>query len=154
MDRYSTCAALDTGRRDESAPAVTPSTQQPLELILARNLMSSLDIPSFLVDNAGMLVFYNDSAGDLLGKRFEEIGRRTLPEWNEDHRPFEQDGRELPTEELPFTIAVRESRPVHKRFQVRPDGGAAVEIEASAVPLSGADGCQGAIVVFWPVEGP
>ena len=128
-------------------------SNQPLELILARNLMSSLAIPSFLVDNAGMLVFYNAAAGELLGKRFEEIGRRSLAEWSADHAPFEQDGREIPTEDLPFTIAVRESRPVHRRFQLRADGGPPMEIESSAVPLAGASGCQGAIVVFWPVSG-
>jgi PAS domain-containing protein len=124
---------------------------QPLELILARNLMSSLTIPSFLVDSEGMLVFYNAAAGELLGKRFEEIGRRSLPEWSADHAPFEENGREIPTEELPFTIAVRESRPAHKCFQISPDGGAPVDIEASAFPLAGANGSQGAIVVFWPV---
>ena len=50
-------------------------TQKPIELILARNLMSSLSTPAFLVDEGGMLIFYNEAAGSLLGKRFEEIGR-------------------------------------------------------------------------------
>ena len=32
--------------------------QQPLELILARNLMSSLSTPALLVDTTGVLVFF------------------------------------------------------------------------------------------------
>jgi PAS domain-containing protein len=125
------------------------SAQQPLELILARNLIASLAIPAFLVDEEETLVFYNPSAGELLRERFEELGRRSVAGWSSEH--FRRDGEPIPPEELPFTLAVRERRPVHKRFGVRPDGGEHVEIEASAVPLIGADGCQGAIIVFWPV---
>ena len=51
-----------------------PEAQRPLELILARNLMSALSTPAFLVDEGGVLVFYNEAAGTLLGKRFEELG--------------------------------------------------------------------------------
>ena len=45
------------------------ATQKPLELILARNLMSALSTPAFLVDEGGILVFYNEAAGRLLGRR-------------------------------------------------------------------------------------
>ena len=33
--------------------------QKPIELILARNLISSLSTPAFLVDEGGVLIFYN-----------------------------------------------------------------------------------------------
>ena len=36
--------------------------------------MSALSTPAFLVDQGGVLVFYNEAAGILLGKRFEELG--------------------------------------------------------------------------------
>ena len=133
----------------ETNPPDVQLTQQPLELILARNLIASLDIPAFLVDEHETLVFYNPSAGELLGKRFEELGRRSVTEWGAEQ--FERDGGPISPEELPFSVAVREARPVHQRFGVRPDGGAHIEIEASAVPLVGADTCRGAIIVFWPV---
>ena len=48
--------------------------QQPVEFILARGLMSNLTTPAFLVDAAGVVVFFNDAAGELLGIRFEEAG--------------------------------------------------------------------------------
>ena len=50
------------------------ASQKPLELILARNLMSALSTPAFLVDEGGILVFYNEAAGMLLGKSWEELG--------------------------------------------------------------------------------
>ena len=55
--------------------------QKPIELILARNLMSSLSTPAFLVDEGGILIFYNEAAGSLLGRRFEELGKVGPEEW-------------------------------------------------------------------------
>jgi PAS domain-containing protein len=46
--------------------------QKPLELILARNFLTSLSTPAFLVDRTGALLFYNEAAGALLGSSFEE----------------------------------------------------------------------------------
>ena len=40
--------------------------QKPLELILARNFLTSLSTPAFLVDESGALIFYNEAAGALL----------------------------------------------------------------------------------------
>ena len=48
--------------------------QRPIELILARNLLSTISTAAFLVDRAGDIVYFNDGAGELLGRRFEETG--------------------------------------------------------------------------------
>src|SRR4051812_36033699 len=45
--------------------------QKPLELILARNFLTSLSTPAFLVDRSGALIFYNEAAGAMLGISFE-----------------------------------------------------------------------------------
>ena len=50
--------------------------QRPLELILARNFLTSLSTPAFLVDEGGGIVFYNEAAGGLLGISFEEFGQK------------------------------------------------------------------------------
>src|SRR5947207_14550257 len=65
-------------------------SQQPVELIMARNLLSSLSTPAFLVDEDGVLVFYNDAAGALLGKRFEEMGRMRPDEWGTQFGPVDR----------------------------------------------------------------
>ena len=46
------------------------SAQRPLELILARNLLSALSTPAVLVNHQGDVLFYNEAAGALLGRRF------------------------------------------------------------------------------------
>jgi len=125
-------------------------TQRPLELILARNLMSALSTPAFLVDEGGLLVFYNEAAGMLLGKRFEEVGTVGADEWGAMFGPFDEGGEPIPYDELPLVAAVRDGRPAHAEFEIRSTDGTMHEVEASAFPILTAHGTRGAIAVFWP----
>jgi PAS domain S-box-containing protein len=128
------------------------SAQKPLELILARNLMSSLSTPAFLVDEDGELVFYNEAAGNLLGKRFEEVGKMSAEEWGTAFGPFDKKNRPIPFEELPLVIALRNGRPAHANFKIRSLDGSEHQIEVSAMPIVAAGGSRGAMAVFWPVD--
>ena len=143
-----------------TGPAVAPPTpyapfvaaaQKPLELILARNFMSSLSTPAFLVDEEGMLVFYNEAAGKLLGRRFEEVGKMGPEEWGRAFGPLDANGRPMAFEELPLTIALRNGRPAHSRFRIRSLDGGDHEIEVSAMPILTAEGARGAMAVFWSI---
>ena len=125
-------------------------TQRPLELILARNLMSALSTPAFLVDEGGVLVFYNEAAGALLGKRYEELGTVGPEEWGSLFGPFDEGGKPIPYEDLPLVVAVRNGRPAHADFEIRSADGAHHTVEVSAFPILTAHGSQGAIAVFWP----
>ncbi len=130
--------------------------QKPIELILARNLMSSLSTPAFLVDEGGVLIFYNEAAGSLLGRRYEELGKVGPDEWGSLFGPFDDAGEPLPYDELPLVVAVRNGRPAHASFRIRTADGAMQAIEASAFPILTAHGSQGAIALFWPTgsDGP
>lgn len=125
--------------------------QKPIELIHARNLMGSLSTPAVLVDADAELVYYNDAAGLLLGRRFEETGPRPALEWGAEFGPFDEDGNPMEIEALATTVALRKGRPAHGRFHMRAVGGESHEIESSAVPLEGSDGFRGAMIFFWPV---
>lgn len=124
-------------------------TSQPLELILARNLISEITLAAFLVDPEGRLVFFNDAAGELVGRRFEEVGRLRQEEWASEFGPFDQFGKVLPHEDLPLSVALRDGLPAHDRFRMAARDEELVEVDVSALPLATADGFQGAIVVFW-----
>jgi PAS domain-containing protein len=132
---------------------VSDVSQKPLELILARNLMSALSTPAFLVDEGGILVFYNEAAGMLLGKRFEELGTVGPQEWGSLFGPFDDAGEPIPYDELPLVVAVRNGRPAHADFSIRAADGALHRVEASAFPILTPHGSQGAIAVFWPAAG-
>ena len=125
--------------------------EQPLELILARNLISIISLGAFLVDVEGAIVFFNDAAADIIGVRFEERGRIARPEWNAELGPLDEQGRALPTERLPLAIALRAGRPGYGRFYIRAEHGL-VHVVAAALPLVGPAGNHGALVVFWPLD--
>ena len=124
---------------------------QPLELILARNLVSIVSLAAFLVDVEGRIVFYNDAAAEILGSPFEEVGTMTREAWNARYGPFDEHGVPLPATELPLTLAIREGRPAYARLRI---GGARglIEVEAGALPLTGPAGYHGAMIFFWVVD--
>jgi PAS domain-containing protein len=128
--------------------------QQPLELILARNLLACVSTPGFLVDAEGVVVFYNEAAGELLGKRFEEAGRMPPEEWGTAFGPVDEQGEPIPFERLPLTIALRQGRQAHDRFQIHSLRGDKHDIEVSALPLVSTDGgFRGALTFFWRSPG-
>jgi PAS domain-containing protein len=129
----------------------TPA-QKPLELILARNFLSSLSTPAFLVNRPGDIVFYNEAAGVLLGRRFDEGGPMPAQEWVSTFGPFGDDGSPLPVEYQPLTAALRANRPAHADHRIRSADGSDHEVEVSAIPIVGADRFVGAMVFFWPVH--
>ncbi len=131
---------------------VSTVTQRPLELILARNLMSALSTPAFLVDEGGVLVFYNEAAGTLLGKRYEELGTVGPEEWGNLFGPFDGEGEPIPYDDLPLVRAVRAGRPAHAELTVRSTDGTQHEVEVSAFPILTAHGSQGGIAIFWPKQ--
>ena len=125
------------------------SAQKPLELILARNLLASISTPAFLVGEEGRLLFYNDAAAALLGRRFEETGTMTAQEWTTEFGPFDEDDRPIPYDEISLVMAVREGRPAHGIFRIAA-ADQIREIAASAIPIVGPTVATGAIVIFWP----
>ncbi|MGI9557834.1 MAG: PAS domain-containing protein [Solirubrobacterales bacterium] len=126
--------------------------QRPLELILARNLLTSLSTPSFLLDRTGALLFYNEAAGGLLGVAFEEAGRMSPSAWTATFGPFGEDGEPIPIEELAVFKALRDGRATHTQFRIRSVKGVEHEIEASALPIIGNErDSSGAMVIFWPI---
>ena len=73
----------------------TPQSQKPLELILARNLLTSISTPAFLVDGDATVVFYNEAAAALLGRSFEDVGRMSAEEWTQTFGPFDREGEPI-----------------------------------------------------------
>ena len=125
---------------------------RPLELILARNLLASISTPAFLVDGQGEIAFYNEAAGVLLGRRYEDSGPMPADVWSSTFGPFDGNGDPIPFDQLEITHALMGNRPAHDRFCVRPLNGDRRWIECSALPIMGSGGYHGAIVVFWPAD--
>ena len=125
---------------------------RPLELILARNLLASLTTAAFLVDGEGEIAYYNDAAGLLIGRRFEETGPLAASEWTSSFGPLDEDGEPIPFDRIGLARTLLDGRPSHDSFCIRAIDGERHPIEASGMPLVGAGGYRGALVVFWPAE--
>jgi PAS domain-containing protein len=125
---------------------------QPLELILARNLISEIEIAAFLVDRDGAIPFWNEAAGELLGHPFEEVGRMEWTEWTNAFSAVDESGSSLDFEHLPLAEALRAGMAASGRFCIEANE-EPLEIETAALPLVGAEGYQGAIVTFWISNG-
>src|ERR1700722_12911513 len=111
--------------------------QRPLELILARNLLTSLSTPAFLVGGAGTLLFFNEAAGAMLGRRFEDTTLLSATDWTSEFGPFDELGQAIPYDHIPATVALRSKRPYHGRFTIRGAGGVQLNVAASAIPIVG-----------------
>lgn len=128
------------------------SSQKPIELILARNLLSSLTTPAFLVDDRGALVFFNDAAGALVGRRFEETGQMEAAQWAQEFGPVDDGGEPIPWDQLPLTGTLMGGRATHTQMRLRVFDGSVHEIEVSALPIVATGGARGAMAIFWPAE--
>jgi PAS domain-containing protein len=127
--------------------------QNPVEVIMARGLMSNMTTAAFLVDNGGTLIFFNEAAGELLGVRFEEAGPMAAAEWGSRLTPSAPDGRPLPLEELPLAIAINEGRPAHGLLHIVSAVGRERDIEVTAFPILGRTGQSASIAIFWDRSG-
>ena len=125
------------------------SDQRPVELIIARGLMSNITTPAFLVDAVGKLVFFNDAAGQLLGVRYEEAGSMGVEHDDTRFQPLEPDGTPIAPDEVPLAVVLRECRPVHRTIRIRSLSGEERDIEISAFPIVGNAGLRGAMAIFW-----
>src|SRR5215210_7881034 len=129
------------------------NSQKPLELILARNLLTSVSTPAFLVDSDTAVVFYNEAAAALLGRSFEDAGRMTVDEWTRAFGPLDTQGSPVAVDSLEVTEAIRDGRPSHGTFTIRTAGGEQTSIEASAFPIVTSEhGSSGAMILFWPLS--
>lgn len=85
-----------------------------------RELLNALPAAVYATDPSGNVIYYNSAAADIWGHR-PELGKT---KWCGSWRLFWPDGRELPHEECPMAVAVRDRQAVRDLEAVveRPDG--------------------------------
>lgn len=129
------------------------STQREIETILARQLASYLATPVFLVARDGSLLFYNEAAEGILGRRFTETGALSVDEWSTAWHPTGPNGEVVPADRLPLVIALRERRPANSDLWIVGHDGVRRHIEVYAFPLVGIAGSfVGAVALFWEMS--
>jgi PAS domain S-box-containing protein len=121
-----------------------------LVLVLARELVSQLVTPAFLVDAAGEVVYFNEAAEELVGYTFAEAGVLPAEAWTSLVRAEDSEGGSLTLEQLPAGIALAERRPAQRTLCITSSDGERRLISVTAVPLFASDGeLVGVLAVFW-----
>lgn len=127
--------------------------QQPLEMILLRQLSTYLAVPMWMMDAEGTLVYYNEPAEKLLGIRYDEAGPLDSDELVARFTITDLDGAELAQEEFPIIAALRTRVPFHKGLKFQAMDGVWHTVEVSAVPVEGQDQrLLGVFATFWEVN--
>jgi PAS domain-containing protein len=130
---------------------VTQAPSPPsLPLILARELASNLSTPMFLLNQDGVLVYFNDAAEQIIGKPFAEVGAVDAMEFSGIFRLSQLDGTPISRGYSPTGIAFLQRRPSHQVLLATGLDGVRRTVQATAYPLFGAgDELHGVVTVFW-----
>jgi PAS domain-containing protein len=124
-----------------------------IEIILNRQLADCLSIPVFITDTQGNLIFYNEPAEELLGKRFEDTGEMPVEEWGTIFTPMDDDSAIIPPEELPLVKTLRDCYPHHKTFWIKSLKGDKQNISVTSYPIIGRESkFLGAVAIFWKTK--
>ncbi len=122
----------------------------PIEIILNRQLADCLAIPVFITDTKGNLLFYNEPAEDILGKRYKDTGEMPVEEWGTIFNTKDENGDPLPPEELPLVMTLANQLPYFKTFWIESLKGISEKISVSSYPIIGRAGIfHGAVAIFW-----
>jgi PAS domain-containing protein len=127
--------------------------QKDIEIILLRQLAGHLATAAFIIDPSGSLLYYNEPAEKLLGRRYEETGEMPLEDWAGLWEPCELDGQPLAASALPLVVALGQRQPDLKEVRIRGLDGVERRLIISAFPIEGQAGRHlGAACLFWEVE--
>ncbi|HJQ76175.1 MAG TPA: PAS domain-containing protein [Acidimicrobiia bacterium] len=124
--------------------------QQPLEMILLRQLASYLTIAIWMMDADGNLVYYNEPAEGLLGVQFDDVGPIHADQLADTFRATDLAGVPLADTSLPIVVALTKQRPTHGEIRFCGMDGVWRDVEISAIPIEGQDNrLVGVFATFW-----
>lgn len=143
-------------RKGRERPFPIPSkampSPKPIQLILARQLASSLAMPILIMDREGTLVFYNEPAEAILDLRFDETGEMSADEWGSLIAVADNARRRIAPENHPTMLALSERKPINRTIWMQCRNREWRHVNITAIPLIG-EGKQflGAQMIFWEV---
>lgn len=128
------------------------SSAKPIQLILARQLASSLAMPILLVDTEGTLIYFNEPAEAILNQRFEETGEIGADTWSTLFALADEERKPIAQEDRPTMMALSEKRPFSRTVWMQCGHRDWKHMSITAFPLIG-EGRQffGAQMIFWEV---
>ncbi len=108
-----------------------------IELILARQLAGYLAVPIVILDPTGTVIFYNEPAERILGRRFDEGGPIPPGEWSATFEFMDESGDPVPPEQMPLAAALRTRKLVQLNVSMRGLDGIRHRVSEVGIPLVG-----------------
>ena len=128
------------------------TSPKPIQLILSRQLASTLAMPILIVDTEGTLIFYNEPAEVILDQRFEETGEVAADEWTGRFAIENEERKPIAPEDRPMMMALSERRPYSRNVWMRCGHRDWRHVSITAFPLIGeAAQFLGAQMIFWEI---
>jgi PAS domain-containing protein len=126
------------------------ANQHEIEVILMKLVASYLAMPVFLVDPEGNLVYYNEPAEAILGRRYDETGEMPPEEWGTVWSPTDDEGDPIAPEDLPLSRTLQSGKPATGAFWVEAHDGVRRRISVTAFPMIGQNSRNlGSVALFW-----
>jgi PAS domain-containing protein len=122
---------------------------QNLESILARSLAAHLDVPAFLADPEGRIVYFNEAAELLVGRAFEDTPELSSEDLRELIDPRDAGGERVSESVMPLSRALTSKMP-STMSATSADG--TMHYLATALPLLDRDGGTIGALLFWYEE--
>ncbi len=113
------------------------SASKSIQIILARQLASSLAMPILLVDTEGTLIYYNEPAEVILDQRFDETGEMPGAEWPRRFALADEERKPIAAEDRPMRRALSERRPISRVVWMRCGNREWRHVHITAFPLIG-----------------
>jgi hypothetical protein len=110
-------------------------------------------MPIWLMGSNGELLYYNEPAEPILGRRFDDAGAMPGEMLATMFQTTAEDGSPLDANDLPINIALSERRPAHLPMRILGLDGVWRRIEVTAFPIEGqGDRHLGAVAIFWEAD--
>ena len=119
---------------------------------LKAKLLVLLALPVLIVDPSHVVVYYNEPAEQMLGRRFDE-GSIPGTRWSDDFAFTDDSGEPIPASEMMLTRTLRTRQMSHGRVWMRGRDGVRRHMSEVALPLIGNAGrFLGAVAIFDEIE--
>lgn len=123
--------------------------QRNVALILAREMAVNLLTPVLIWDQNGTLVYFNESAQEIIGRSYDDVSDLRIDELPQ-FRPRDTEGNPVDVSDLASSIALSERRPVHREMTITGLDNIERTIEVTAFPLlTHGNEFSGAMAIFW-----
>lgn len=127
--------------------------QQPVEMILLRQLASHLTVPIWIMDAEGNLVFFNEAAEPLLGAPFDDVGPFHADEVRDRFLLTDLNGDPLGQLDFPLAVTLTKGEPSHGELRYRGLDGQWRAAAVTSLPIEGQTRkFLGVLVTFWEID--